>query len=43
MKDEGPRQGGAIGTMPGDRQTVGEMADIEDQRAKTPDLVQQQR
>ena len=43
MTDEGPRPGGAVGTMPGDHQNVGEETDIIDQRAKTPDLLQQQR
>ena len=43
MSDEGPRPGGAVGTMPGDHQNVGGATDIIDQRAKTPDLVPQQR
>ena len=43
MSDEGPRPGGAVGTMPGDHQNVGGATDIIDQRAKTPDLIQQQR
>lgn len=43
MPDEGPRPGGAVGTMPGDHQNVGGATDIIDQRAKTPDLIQQQR
>ncbi len=41
MHDGGPGPGGAIGTMPGDHQNKGEVGDIEDQAAKTPDLAQQ--
>ncbi len=41
MHDGGPRQGGAIGTMPGDQQNVGTVGDIEDQAAKSPDFAQQ--
>lgn len=41
MHDGGPRQGGAIGTLPGDHQNRGEVGDIEDQSAKTPDFAQQ--
>ncbi len=38
LSDETPRMGGAIGTMPGDRQPNGDINDIVDQRAVTPDL-----
>ncbi len=41
MHDGGPRQGGAIGTVAGDHQNKGEVGDIEDQAAKTPDFAQQ--
>ena len=41
MHDGGPRQGGAVGTIPGDHQNKGEVGDIEDQAAKTPDFAQQ--
>ncbi len=41
LSDEGPRMGGAVGTMPGDRQPNGDINDIVDQRSVTPDLQQQ--
>lgn len=38
LSDGTPRMGGAVGTMPGDRQSDGDINDIVDQRAVTPDL-----
>ena len=41
LHDGGTREGGVIGTVLGDRQNKGEVGDIEDQAAKTPDFAQQ--